>query len=107
MPVLEYSIELINEAIDGYSLLNKNQKALLKTLIKISTNLTVLTTIKDLSKILRVTNTTISNSISALQKHSLILNIKKRGVIFTGCEINKAEIDRIVSIYKKIKLEKI
>jgi Mn-dependent DtxR family transcriptional regulator len=106
MLILEYPIELIHKSIDGYSLLNKNQKLLLKALIKISNNLTVLTTIKDLAKILGVTNTTISNSLAALQKYSLILNITKRGVIFTGCEINKAEIDRIILIYKKTRLEK-
>ena len=101
MPFLDHSEQLILSSIEDYSLLNKNQKALLKTLIQMSSDLIALTTIKDLAKILKVTNTTVSTAIAALKKNSLIFNLKYRGVIFTGCEINKAEIDRIVSVYTK------
>ena len=111
MTVLEnseqLSEQLIFNSIDSYSLLNKNQKALLKTLLQISSDSVVLNTKKDLARILGVTNTTVSTAIAALKKHSLIFNLKYRGVIFTGCEINKSEIDKMVSIYtKKQKLKK-
>ena len=109
MVFLGYTEELINVSIDSYNILNKNQKSLLKALIKISTNNKVVSGVKELSNLIGVTNTTVSSALSVLEGNKIIQDITRRGIIFTGCVINKSKIDEIITYYqtKKTFLEKI
>ena len=100
MDNLEDTEELLNESIDNYSLLNKNQKKLLKALVKISINGEVAVSVKDLSHLINVSSATVLKALLALEKNDIINNIIRRGIIFTGCSINKQKINTIVLHHK-------
>lgn len=100
MDNLEDTEELLNESIDNYSLLNKNQKKLLKALVKISINGDVAVSVKDLSHLINVSSATVLKALLVLEKNNIISNITRRGIIFTGCSINKQKINAIVLHYK-------
>ena len=106
--MIEHTMSLLNTAIDNHSLLNKNQKNVLRALIKLSLDYEVVASIKDLNQLTGVTNTTIASALSFLEKNKIIENLIRRGVIFTGCSINKSKLDEIVIRYntKKDLLEK-
>lgn len=100
MDKIEYTEELLNKSIDSYSLLNKNQKKLLKAMVKISINGNVAVSVKDLSHLVNVSNATILKALLVLEKNDIINNITRRGIIFTGCSINKQKLNEIILYYK-------
>lgn len=100
MDKIEYTEELLNKSIDSYSLLNKNQKKLLKAMVKISINGNVAVSVKDLSHLVNVSNATILKALLVLEKNDIINNITRRGIIFTGCSINKQKLNAIILHYK-------
>ena len=97
-------LELVELAIDDYSLFNKTQKNVLKALIRVDFDGCSIISIKDLCKAVSASSTPVSNALSFLEKEKVIEDIKHRGVVFTGCVINKEKITDIISRYKTKKL---
>lgn len=95
------NIELLEAAIDNYFLLNKTQRKVLKSLVKVSIDNISIISIKELNKMTGVTNTPISNALSKLKAEGIIEDIQKRGKVFTGCKIKQSKISEIINIYSK------
>lgn len=91
---------LILEAIDNYSLFNKNQKNILKALINLSVDGEVIASIADLLKITKSARATISTALSFLEKNEIIEIVRSRGVVFTGCKIKQPKLSEIIIRYQ-------
>jgi DNA-binding transcriptional regulator YhcF (GntR family) len=94
------NLELLDQAIDDYALLNKTQRKVLKALIKVNVEDYSIISIKELGKIVQATATPISNAISKLEKEGIIEDIQRRGVVFTGCKIKQSKISEIINRHK-------
>jgi len=91
---------IVLEAIDNYSLFNKNQKNILKALVNLSIDGEVITSIADLSQITNLVRATISSALSFLEKNEIIEVIRSRGIVFTGCKINQQKLNEIIIRYQ-------
>ena len=97
--------KLLLEAIDNYSLFNKNQKKVLQALLNLSIDGEVIASIKDLLDITKLTRATISSALSFLEAQEFIEIPSLRGVVFTSCKIKQSKLTEIVTSYQtKIKL---
>ena len=93
------NLELIDKAIDNYALFNKTQKNVLKALIRVNMDGYSVISIKELSQKVKVTNTPITNAISKLEQDGVIEDIRRRGIIFTGCRVKQSKITEIINRY--------
>ncbi len=93
------NLELIDKAIDNYALFNKTQKNVLKALIRVNIDGYSVISIKELCQKVKVTNTPITNAISKLEQDGVIEDIRRRGIIFTGCRVKQSKITEIINRY--------
>jgi len=90
---------IINKAIDNYSVLTKLQKRILQSLIKLSVNQEVIVTIEELALLNDATRATVSTAIELLKKLNIITIPDITGVRFSGCCINSSKIEEIIEHY--------
>jgi len=93
------SSNIVNQAIDDYSILTKSQKKILKSLIQLSVNNEVIITIEELSKINQITRATVTAALELFSKKNIITIPNTTGVRFSSCIINQAKIEEIVQHY--------
>jgi len=91
--------ELLLKAIDSYALLTPAYQEVLKTLIKLSIDDIVITSIKDLSKLSKVSRPAVYASLKVLEKEKLITRNNNPGSRLSSFVLKPQKFEDIIKYY--------
>lgn len=93
--------ELLSEAIKDYEKYNNSQKKLLITLVNITIDGVITTSVLSLSKLIGFTRAMVYNSLAALEEDGSVKKINIKQARVSTFELNYVKLKYIVELYLK------